>query len=133
MGLNSYVDDNSPMIEYKFRFIGEQICAYTRLNAYESDDVWYADVEFFHPIEKRWRKEQFTATGRQVTRKDIVDYIDRLIDRHHAYVGQIIKEERFTDLLYRFKNDEAITLNECRELIELFMDEDIRRSRLSVL
>lgn len=133
MGLNSYGDDNYPMIEYKFRFVGEQTCAYTRLNAYESDDVWYADVEFFHQIEKCWRKEQFTATGRQVTRKDIVDYIDRLIDRHHAYVGQIIKEERFTDLLYRFKNDETITLNECRELIELFMDEDIRRSRLSVL
>lgn len=132
MGLNSYNDDDSPMIEYKFRFIGEQERVYQRLNAYESDDVWYANVEFFHPIEKSWRKEQFTATGRQVTRKDIVEYIDRLIDRHHAYVSQIIKEKRFNDLLYKFKNDEAITLGECRELIELFMDSDIRNKRLKV-
>ena len=127
MGLNSYNDDDSPMIEYKFRFIGEQTCAYTRLNAYESDDVWYANVEFFHPIEKSWRKEQFTATGRQVTRKDIVEYLDRLIDNHHAYVSQIIKEERFNDLLYRFKHDEMMTSSEYKELIELFMDNDIKR------
>ena len=104
MGFTSYNDDDSPMIEYKFRFIGEQERVYQRLNAYESDDVWYANVEFYHPIEKCWRKEQFTATGRQVTRKDIIEYL--------TYPNNCINEDSYPFRLPKiYENDEQIIVD----------------------
>lgn len=122
--------DETKMFEYKFRFIGEQELVYERLNAYESDDVYYANIEFKHPINERFERCKLAATGRKVTRKDVIEYIDSLIERHYTYMSEMEKEQRFGDLLYKFKNDRWNTsLEETRELIDLFLDPHIRSKR----
>lgn len=118
------------MFEYKFRFIGEQELIYERLNAYESDDVYYADVEFEHPISKKITKQRLAATGRKVNRMDVIEYLESIIERHFQYESEMAKEQRFGDLLYKFKNDRwNVSIDEARELIDLFLDNHIRIKR----
>lgn len=118
------------MFEYKFRFIGEQELVYERLNAYESDDVYYADIEFEHPISKKITRQRLAATGRKVNRMDVIKYIEDVIERHYQYQSEMKKEQRFGNLLYKFQNDRWNTsLDETRELIDLFLDTHIRSKR----
>lgn len=122
--------DENKMFEYKFRFIGEQELIYERLNAYESDDVYYADVEFEHPISKKITKQRLAATGRKVNRMDVIEYLESIIERHFQYESEMAKEQRFGDLLYKFKNDRwNVSIDEARELIDLFLDPYIRSKR----
>lgn len=127
MGLNSYGDDNSHMIEYKFRFIGEQECVYERKNAYESEDLYTATVELFNPVTKQIETRRVTSWYSPVSRVDVVEYIDNIIQIEERAKLYERKQKRKEILQKEYKdNRDHMTHEELCELIDLERDMSLR-------
>ena len=127
MGLNSYVDDNSPMIEYKFRFIGEQECVYERKNAYESEDLYTATVELFNPVTRQIETRRITSWYSPVSRADVVEYIDNIIKIKERAEEHERKQKRKKILLEKYNEYRSLmTFGELYELVDLLQDTSLR-------
>lgn len=123
-----FPNEHDPMIEYRFRFVGEQECKYERKNSYESEDLYSAEVELFNPVTKQIETRTITKWSYPVTHGDVVEYINNIIKIKEQTDEFDRKIERKDVLLSRYKSGlNFITFMELYELVGLLLDPDVRR------
>lgn len=123
-----FPNEHDPMIEYRFRFVGEQTCKDERKNMYESDDLYSAEVELFNPVTKQIETRTITKWSYPVTHGDVVEYINNIIKIKEQADEFDRKIERKDVLLSRYKSGwNFITFMELYELVGLLLDPDVRR------
>ena len=123
-----FSNEHNPMIEYRFRFVGEQECKEERKNAYEPEDLYSGPVELFNPVTKQVETRTITKWGSSVTHADVVEYINNIIKIQERADEYDRKKKRTEILLECYKDGmNFVSFSELYELVGLLLDPDIKR------
>ena len=123
MGFLEPYESEGVIVTYQFQFIGEQECSYERVNAYESEYIYRAKVNILNPFTKLWEERVISSYDTPVSRKDVINYIDRLIEEQEWISARERKNKRKNELINCYNEDKSSMAGWALiELIDLLLD-----------
>lgn len=112
---------DNEMISYQFRYVGEPYYRYERLNAYESGYIYYAEVEFVHPITKKTNTRIISSVGAEVTNLDVIKYIDGIVEEENYFKTRATETAKMNGLIDNFKKNKHLGEDTLIVLVDLLL------------